>query len=192
MYFIYLSIRVGEILCRISDHTAEIREIGILLQDGQFGSPGFVIQEHSKELRYFGLTFEIVDDMIFNLHFQMPKIQLRVSSKTPSINMKIRFEKSEDYSISGFPRTFKEDQRKASRKSSPLEFSTQLWLTHPQKNPAAATLMMHQQSTAARNGSHPTAAATPLTLGPQSAVSAHVLSPRLSAALQPPSLLPAN
>jgi hypothetical protein len=110
----------GEILCRISDYTAEVREIGILLQDGQFGSPGFVIEEHPKELRYFGLTSEIVGDMIFNLHFQMPKIKLRISSKTPFINMKIRFEKSEDYSISGFPRTFKEDQSQANSKFSSL------------------------------------------------------------------------
>jgi len=64
--------------------------------------------------------------MIFNLHFQMPKIKLRISSKTPLINIKIRFEKSEDYPISGFPRTFKEDRSQASSKPSRLDLERNL------------------------------------------------------------------
>ncbi|KAF4637022.1 hypothetical protein G7Y89_g1060 [Cudoniella acicularis] len=112
----------GEILCRISDLTPPLREIGILLQSGsKFSSTGFTVQLHSQPLssRFIELTSSTIDDMIFNLHFQMPPVRFRVFSKTPEINIEIRFENSTDYSISGFPRTFNlEEQSRASAKKS--------------------------------------------------------------------------
>jgi hypothetical protein len=182
---INLSVCTGEILCRISDGTPEIREIGLLLQDGRFRSTGFIIDEHSNESRYFGLTSKVVDDMIFNTSFRFPGIKLRVSSKTPLINIEICFHDS--YSISGFPRTFQAAQNEARGKLSRRESEdTPTISRRPQWNPPDRKRYSFDSSSSIRSfgarsqssflaGSSSTTVSSPRELEATSKVRAHEL-----------------
>jgi hypothetical protein len=97
-------IHSGEILCRISDETPEIREVGRLLKEGKFQSTGFIIQEDLCEQQRFDIQAAVYD-MIHNLHFHMPEVKIHISPRCGQFGVMLCLKNTEKFSISGFPRS---------------------------------------------------------------------------------------
>jgi hypothetical protein len=94
-------------LCRLPDETAEICEVGRLLRDSDTRDVQFTFQEEGGITQHFQITTEVVQKMINNLIFRMPRIQIRIV-KNLHFQAVLRW-KSEDFPISGFPRILLRD-----------------------------------------------------------------------------------
>jgi len=111
----------GEILCRLPDGSPEIYEIGRLFKDGRFKNAEFVFREHGCASQSIEVSSIVIQDMLVELRFQMPKIRLGISEPFAKVSAVLRSENGEEYSISGFPRVLLGKKEEARGKSHPLQ-----------------------------------------------------------------------
>jgi hypothetical protein len=92
------------LLYRLPDGSPEIYEIGRLFKEGRFKNAEFVFRENQCASQPVKISSMVIQDMIVELRFQMPKIKLRISEPFAKVSAVRRSENGEEYSISGFPR----------------------------------------------------------------------------------------
>ncbi|KAF8847642.1 hypothetical protein BDZ45DRAFT_315849 [Acephala macrosclerotiorum] len=94
----------GDIFCRIPDGTPALAEIGNLFLDGKFRLSKIIIQEASCSAQPFDISQQVIEDMIHDLKFRMPELNIRLAKQAAEVDAKLLFANREEYTISGFPR----------------------------------------------------------------------------------------
>ncbi|ORX97103.1 hypothetical protein BCR34DRAFT_524516 [Clohesyomyces aquaticus] len=95
----------GRILCRLPNETPEVREVGRFLRARTKDSAHFLFAEDARSPQYFAISEAIVNNMIRNMVFELPPIQVRLSSETSIVRASLLLVEWEQNSISGFPRS---------------------------------------------------------------------------------------
>lgn len=75
-----------------------------MFKEGRFKNAEFVFREHRCASQPVKISSMVIQDMIVELRFQMPKIRLLISEPFAKVSAVLRSETGEEYSISGFPR----------------------------------------------------------------------------------------
>ena len=110
--------------------------------------------------------------MIKNLQFRAPKFQIRLSRRHTTVNVVLRAESGEEYSISGFPRPPLENEAASQRNTStPTSIRRRpSWTApDPQRFPSLDSLSLHSRVTSSSDGLRPARPRSPSSLysGPE-------------------------
>jgi hypothetical protein len=100
--------RIGTIECRLPSDTIVIREVGKWFQTGKFAGAFFVVRWDGLDVQNFRIPASTVEGMIKNQRFHLPPVQVKLAGRPNAIDIVLRFPNRELYSISGFPRLFKD------------------------------------------------------------------------------------
>lgn len=118
LHFVTQLTYVGHLMCRLPNETPEIREIGKIIRDRGWEKPCFVMKEDRCEPQLFEMTPRILENMIKELRFKMPRIKIRLSKKHAVVQASLRIN-DEENSISGFPRSLVRNESRTASKFPP-------------------------------------------------------------------------
>jgi len=78
-------------------------------------TPQFVVRESGREAQRFDIVPKVTEEMILDLQFRMPPIEIVLSHKLAVLEISLQLDSDETHCISGFPRTLAKVEKRAIR-----------------------------------------------------------------------------
>ncbi|KAF2803679.1 uncharacterized protein BDZ99DRAFT_546125 [Mytilinidion resinicola] len=107
----------AHLLCRLSDGTNEMPQLGKLLHfsGGTFSGLRFIFREEGYDAQVFAIPHEsLVIDLIHSSRFTAPKFPVQLSTRSAVVNGTICLRNGEEFPLSGFPKQLLREKRPSS------------------------------------------------------------------------------